>query len=102
VDILQVVEQTRSAVPGHLGRTLHHVVSAKSRYRDTSQVVHRQTLREPGELVADRVETLLRVLDQIHLVHAHHDVVYAKQRSDGRVPSGLLGCADPGVHQQQN
>ena len=53
------------------------------------------------ELVADLVEALLRVVDEVHLVHAQHEVLHLQQRRDHRVPARLLEHALARVDEHQ-
>ena len=52
---------------------------------------------ELGELLADLVEALLAVADEVHLVDADHEVGHAEQRHQQAVPAGLLEDALAGV-----
>ena len=57
-------------------------------------------LRDSGaELGVDGVEALLAELGQVDLVHRQHDVAYAHQAGDERVPLGLHQHALARVHQ---
>ena len=56
---------------------------------------------ELGELVADLVEALLRVLDEVHLVDAQHEVLHLQQRRDHRVAARLLEHALAGVDEHE-
>ena len=71
------------------------------RDRDEREVVDVELGRELGELGADLVEALLRVLDQVHLVDAEHEVLHLQQRRDHRVAARLLEHALAGVDEHQ-
>ena len=56
---------------------------------------------EVGELVADLVEALLVEVDEVHLVHAQHEVLHLEQRRDHRVAPRLLEHALAGVDEHE-
>ncbi len=65
--------------------------------RDEGQVVDLELHGEVAELVADLLEALLRVVDEVHLVDAHDQVRDAEQAGQEGVPAGLLEHAVAGV-----
>ena len=97
--MLEVVEQRRALVPGHLLRALDDVLAVHGRRRDEGHVGRLQPRAELAELLLDLLEARLRVADQVHLVDAHDQVPDAEQRRDERVPAGLLDHALAGVDQ---
>ncbi len=97
VDLLQVVQQGGPLVPGHVGRTLDHVVALQGRDGDEAQIGHVQPAGEGGELLADRLEHLAVVVDQVHLVDAQQQVGHPEQRGQEGVPAGLLDDPLAGV-----
>ena len=89
-DVLQVVEQRRGAVPLHLVRATHHVVAVERGDRDEGDVGDLQARDPVGHLLEDLVEDGLLVVDEVHLVDAHHEMGDAQQRGDVGVAAGLL------------
>ena len=77
------------------------VVAVQRGDRDDGQVGRFELGREVGELVGDLVEDLLRVVDQVHLVDAQHQVRHPQQRAQERVPARLLDQALARVDQDQ-
>ena len=90
VDGLQVLEQRQAAVPGHPLGSLHDVVAVQRADRHVGEVAHVQATGELGELAHDRVEGLLVVVDEVHLVDGDREVGDAQQRGDEGVALGLL------------
>ena len=97
LDRLEVVQQRRSLVPGHVGRGLDDVVAVQRRDRDEGEVLHGQPAREVGELVDDLAEALLAPVHEVHLVDRDDQVGDAQQRRDERVALGLLEDPAAGV-----
>ncbi len=85
-----MVQQRGALVPRRVGRVFGHVVAVQSGDRDEHEVVDVELARELGELVADLVEARLLVLDEVHLVHAQHEVLHLQERRDHRVTARLL------------
>ena len=71
------------------------------RDRDEREVVDVELGGELGELGADLVEPALRVLDQVHLVDAEHEVLHLQQRRDHRVTARLLEHTLAGVDEHE-
>ncbi|EXI85236.1 MAG: hypothetical protein AW12_02284 [Candidatus Accumulibacter sp. BA-94] len=69
--------------------TLDDHVAMQRRQRDEARVGDAEPVGEVEILVADAVEGLLRVVDQIHLVHRDDDVRNAEQVGDVGVAAGL-------------
>ena len=101
MNLFEVVQQRRALVPGELSLRLDDVVAVQRRHRNKRDVVHLELGREVAELVADLLETLLRPVDQVHLVDAHHEVRDAEQAGDEGVAAGLLEHAVAGVDEDQ-
>ena len=57
-------------------------------------------LEERAVLLLDRVEVVLAVADQVHLVHAHDDLADAEHRQDVAVAPAVLAHAFLGVDDQ--
>ena len=89
MDVLEVVEQRRALIPGHRIRSIDDVVAEQRRDGDEGHVGQLQACRERVELLDDRVEHRLVVVDQVHLVHAHDHVRDPQQSTDERVALGL-------------
>ncbi len=87
--MLEVVQQRRSFVPGHLLGAVDDVVAEQRGDRDVGQVGHLQASREGVELLDDRIEYALVEVDEVHLVDAHDHVRNRQQRADESVALGL-------------
>ena len=59
VHLLEVVQQRRALVPGHVGRAVDDVVAVQRRDRDEGEVVHVELHGEGAELGLDLLEALL-------------------------------------------
>ncbi len=73
----------------------------KRRDRDEREVTHVELGGELAELVLDALEHALVVVDEVHLVHAQHEVRHAEQRREERVPARLLDHAVPGIDEDE-
>ena len=89
----EVVQQRRALVPRHVVGTLDDVVTEQRRHRDEREVVHVELRRELPELVADALEDVLVVVDEVHLVDAQHEVGDTEQRREERVAPRLFDDA---------
>ena len=94
---LEVVQQRRPLVPRHVRRAVDDVVAVERRDRDERHVVEVEAGGELGELVADLLEAVSVVVDEVHLVDADDEVGHAEQRHQQAVPAGLLEDAVAGV-----
>ena len=72
----------------------------RHRDRDDGVVGEAQGAGEPGEVLADRLERGLVVVDEVDLVDGQHQPRHPQQREHGGVPAGLLDDPVPGVDQQ--
>ena len=100
VQFLQVAQQRCAFVPGGGAAALDDIVAGERRHRNEREVAHLELGREGAELVADLLEALLRVLDQVHLVDAQHEVANTQQRGQEGVASRLLEHPVAGVDEQ--
>ena len=89
--VLEVVEQRRGRIPLHPIGSVHDVVAGERRDRDEGDVGDLHERDPVGHLLEDLVEHALLVVDEVHLVHAHHEMRDAQQRGDVGVAAGLLG-----------
>ena len=89
LDRLEVLEQRRPVVPGHVLRGVDDVVALEGRHRDDVQVGETERL----EVACDLVVALLRPVDEIHLVDGDRDVRHAQDRRDVGVAARLLDDA---------
>ncbi len=87
---LEVAEQRRPRVPGHVLRPVDDVVAVLGADRDVHDLARPQAAGEVREVTHDRVEDLLVEVDEVHLVDRHHEVRDSEQRGDVRVALGLL------------
>ena len=90
VDLLEVVEERCPFVPGHIARALDHIVALERRDGDEAEVGHVQPAGEGRELLADRLEHVAVVTDQVHLVDAQEEVGNPEQRGQEGVTTGLF------------
>ena len=99
---LEVPEQRRPVVPGGALGAIHDVVPDQRRDRDRDDGVVGEAERtgEPGEVLRDRGEDRLVVVDEVDLVDGQHEPRDAQQREHGGVPAGLLHHAVAGVDEQ--
>ena len=97
VHVLEMVEQRRARVPGHGVRAVHHIVAPERRERHEGDVVDLELGGEVGELGADGLERGLVVVDEVHLVHGHHEARNAQECGQERVAAGLLEHTLAGV-----
>ena len=99
VDRLQVIEQGRALVPGHVLRPADHVVAQQGGNRHEGDL---RDIEARGEVLVvgdDLVEALLRPVDQVHLVHGHYHVLDLQQGGDEGMAAGLLDDAVARVHE---
>ncbi len=101
VHVLQVVQQARTLVPGHVLRAVHDVVPCQGRHRDHLEVGYLELGGERRELGPDLLEHVLVVVDEVHLVDAQHQVRHLQQRREERVPAALLDQALAGVDEDE-
>jgi hypothetical protein len=88
--VLEVVQQRRPLVPAHLRRAVDDVVAVQRRDRNERDIRDVELGDDLAEVACDRVVDGLVELDQVHLVHADHQVADADQRGDVRVTARLL------------
>ena len=72
---------------------LDDVVAAQRAERHEGGVAHVELRAEGAEVAHDRVEGLLGVVDEVHLVDRHDEVRDPEQRGDERVAARLLDHA---------
>ena len=96
---LQILQQGRALVPGHMGGGNGEVVALRSRDGDDEHMVKIQVDRELPDLFGDARELFLPVLQQIHLVDGEAEIPDAHQSADPGVAPGLGEDAFRGVEQ---
>ena len=74
VDLLEVVQQRWTLIPGHACRAVDNVVPVQRRHRDKSQVRDVELGSEVSELISDLLETLLVIIDKVHFVDRQNQV----------------------------
>ena len=99
VHVLQMVQQRRALEPREVRRPAHDVVAEQGADGQERHVAQRQPRRETLELVTDAVEHVGRPFDQVHLVHADHQVRHAQQGGEQAVSPRLLDYAGSSVDQ---
>ncbi len=75
-----MLEQGRTAIPGHAIAALRDIVPAHGRDRNTGDGIELDLVRKFSILALDGVEHLPRVVDQIHFVDGEHHMADAQQR----------------------
>ena len=100
-DFLEVAQQRGRVAPRHVRGRRNDVVAGERGQRDRSDIVDVEAARERRELVADRLEGGLPVTDEVHLVHAQHQLRDAEQRGEEGVAPRLLHDARAGVDEDQ-
>ena len=98
-DALQVLEQMRARVPGHVLGPARDVVAADGRDRNGDRLAEAEAQRQLAELGLDGAEFLLRPVDEVHLVDGEHDALHADDVEDGGVAARLPLDAVAGVDQ---
>ena len=97
VHFFEVLEQGTALVPGHVRRCIDHVIPQQRADGNELDVGHFEPRREIAKCLGDFVVALFREVGQIHLVHAHHEVLDAQQGSNEAVPVRLFHHAVAGV-----
>ena len=87
--LLQMLEECRAAIPGHVHRALRDVVAQHRRHWNCRGIVEAEAVGEPRKIRLDGAEGRLRPLHQVHLVNGQHHLPHAHQVEDGRMPPGL-------------
>ncbi len=100
LDLLEMGEQGRPAVPGRARARRDDIVALAGGERDGHQRLEAERPGELGEFVANVDEALLVEADEIDLVHRQHDVADAEQRDDVGVAAGLGEDAVLGIDQE--
>ena len=87
---VESLEHRRPRVPRHLVARAGDVLSVERGNGDEMIARQVELLQERAVFVHDRVEPLLRVGDEIHLVDDHHDARNAEHAQERRVPARVL------------
>jgi hypothetical protein len=93
LDPLEMIEQMRPFVPGHVSAERRDIVAVAGRDRQRDQRAEAQRLGELAVVGLDPAKDRLAEVDKIDLVDREHDVAHAKQRDDDRMALGL--CEQP-------
>ena len=99
LDRFEVREQRRSGIPGHVRRAVDDAVAAQRGDRDVQAVVDAELFQKRRKILDDLLESLLVVVDEVHLVDRDDDVRDPQQRADEGVAFGLLDRAPARVEQ---
>ena len=94
VDVFQVVEESRSFIPWHVGGFIDDVVAIEGGDGDRGDID--DVVEAGGELAEvgnDLIEDLLGVIDEIHFVDGDDEVLDAEKVGDEGVALGLLDHA---------
>ncbi len=101
VHLLEMVQQRRPVVPGHVLGPGNDVVPQQRRDRNERQVVDVQFDRELSEFFLDLLEPFLRPAHQVHFVHTQHEVGYPQESGQEGVPPRLFEHPFASIHQDQ-
>ena len=82
-------QQRRPLIPGHAVRVIDDVVAGQCADGNAHDAVKPQVATDSEELLLQAIENLFAIFNQIHFVDGGHDVGYAQQRSDVRMPASL-------------
>ncbi len=97
-DALEVLEQMRPAVPGHVLGVARDVVATDGGDGNGDCLAEAEAQRQLAEVGLDGAELLLRPVDEIHLVDGEHDALHADDVEDGGVAARLalhaVTCVD--------
>ena len=99
VDVLEMVQQRRAIIPGHLAALGDDIVAGQRRHRDQGDVLRIELRDETRKLVHDALVDRFVVVDQIHFVDGDDDMRNAQQRGDKGVPLGLRLHTFTGIDQ---
>ena len=86
---LEVLEQVRARVPGHVLGAARDVVAADGRDGNGDRLAEAEAQRQLAEVGLDGAELLLRPVGEVHLVDGKDDALHADDVEDGRVPARL-------------
>ncbi len=100
LDLFEMGEQRRAAIPGRAGARLNDVVAVTGGQRDGDQRLEAERPGKLGEFIADLDEAFLVEIDEVDLVHRQHDMADAEQRDDVGVAAGLGEDAVLGVDEE--
>ena len=99
LDRLQVVEQDRPAIPGHLLRRAGDVVAVARGHGYRRDRLEAEALGELRVVGRNALEHRLVEADQVDLVHRDHDMPDAQERGDDGMAARLRQDALARVHQ---
>ena len=100
LNLLEMFNQRRAAIPIHAIRAGYDVISAAGRHRDKHDVVEFEILHEGAELGFERCKFGPRPADEVHLVDGNDELAHAERRYDQRVP--LCLTREPGLGANQH
>jgi len=89
VDRLQMIDQDRAPVPGHIWARDRDVVALEGGKRNGCDFTEPEITRLGAVEIDDLLEPRLAPIDEVHLVHRQHDVADAEQVDEIAVPEGL-------------
>ena len=104
---LKQLQERRPLVPREVAARMDHVVAAQGREGDevkdgrrSARMDGRELRHEGLEVAAQRGEHVLAPVDEVDLVHRHHQLADAEQACHEGVAARLLLDAVAGVHQE--
>ena len=100
IDRLEIVEQSRTAIPRHDGGAAHDIVAGERRHRNGRDLLEGEVAGEGAEILLDGAEGLLRPVDLVHLVDGENDLLDADEIADRGVAAGLALHAMARIDQQ--
>jgi len=87
--------------PGHLGGAVDDVLAVLGGDRDEVNGVQAEGLQEDRVFGDNLLVGGLRVVDEVHLVHQHDELLHAQEGEQERVAAGLVHHAFLGVDEQK-
>ena len=99
IDILQIFENRRAFIPGHVRRLLCDVVALRCGHRNDLHIAEVKFICQHMDLFGDLVEALLAVIGEVHFVDSEYKIVNPHQRADSRVTARLHQNSLCGVNQ---
>src|SRR5207248_6222531 len=99
---VQRFDHGRAVVPRHLGRSRCEVFAVCGRDRDELLRRDAELGQKRAELGLDRIEPLVAIADQVHLVDQNDDLLNSEQLYQESMPARLLLDALGGIDEEQS
>ena len=100
-EVIEGFGDRRALPPSHLGGAVDDVLAVLGGDRDEVDSVEAERLQE-GRVFGDNLLVGgLRVVDEVHLVHQHDELLHAQEGEEERVAAGLVHDAFFGVDEEE-